>query len=56
MNDLAIIDRFTNIFSRYIDSGFGLVNGEVVFLSATLVAIDMTLAGLWWAMDQGQNE
>jgi type IV secretion system protein TrbL len=55
MNDLAIIDRFTNIFSRYIDSGFGLVNGEVAFLAATLVAIDITLAGLWWAMD-GQNE
>ncbi|CAP44974.1 P-type conjugative transfer protein TrbL [Bordetella petrii] len=56
MNDLAIIDRFTNIFSRYIDSGFGLVNGEVAFLSATLVVIDMTLAGLWWAMDHGQND
>lgn len=56
MNDLAIIDRFTNIFSRYIDSGFGLVNGEVAFLSATLVVIDMTLVGLWWAMDRGQNE
>lgn len=56
MNDLAIIDRFTSIFSRYIDSGFGLVNGEVAFLSATLVVIDITLAGLWWAMDGGQNE
>src|SRR3546814_21148166 len=56
MNDLAISDRFTNIFSRYIDSGFGLVNGEVAFLSATLVVIDMTLAGLLWAMDHGQND
>src|SRR3546814_19704022 len=56
MNDLAIIDRFTNIFSRYIDSGFGLVNGEVAFLSATLVVIDMPLAGLWLAMDHGQND
>ena len=24
MDDLAIIDRFTETFSRYIDSGFGL--------------------------------
>lgn len=56
MNDLAVIDRFTNVFSRYIDSGFGLVNGEVAFLSATLVVIDITLAGLWWAMDRGQSE
>jgi type IV secretion system protein TrbL len=50
MNDLAIIDRFLDVFSRYIDSGFGLLQGEVAFLTATLVVIDMTLAGLFWAM------
>lgn len=50
MNDVAVIDRFLDVFSRYIDSGFGLLGGEVAFLTATLVAIDMTLAGLFWAM------
>ncbi len=50
MNDLAVIDRFTDVFARYIDSGFGLLGGEVGFLTATLVVIDMTLAGLFWAM------
>ncbi len=50
MDDLSIIDRFLNVFSRYIDSGFGLLGGEVAFLTATLVVIDMTLAGLFWAM------
>lgn len=50
MNDVAVIDRFLDVFSRYIDSGFGLLGGEVGFLTATLVAIDMTLAGLFWAM------
>ena len=55
MDDLAVIDRFTDVFSRYIDSGFGLVGGEIAFLTATLIVIDMTLAGLWWAMDSGQN-
>lgn len=55
MNDLAIIDKFTQVFSRYIDSGFGLLGGEVAFLTATLVVIDMTLAGLWWAMG-GQDD
>ncbi|EQD61416.1 conjugal transfer protein TrbL, partial [mine drainage metagenome] len=45
MNDLSIIDQFLNVFSRYIDSGFGLLHGEVMYLSATLIAIDMTLAG-----------
>ena len=50
MNDLSVIDQFLNVFSRYIDSGFGLLGGEVAFLSGALLAIDMTLAGLFWAM------
>lgn len=50
MNDLSVIDQFLNVFSRYIDSGFGLLGGEVAFLTATLVVIDMTLAGLFWAI------
>jgi type IV secretion system protein TrbL len=50
MNNLGVIDQFTNVFSRYIDSGFGLLSGEVHFLTATLVGIDLTLAGLFWAM------
>lgn len=49
MNDVGVIDRFLEVFSLYIDSGFGLLGGEIAFLSATLVAIDMTLAGLLWA-------
>lgn len=50
MNDIAVIDQFLAVFSQYIDSGFGLLHGEVAYLSATLVLIDMTLAGLFWAM------
>ncbi|WP_312945591.1 P-type conjugative transfer protein TrbL, partial [Stutzerimonas kunmingensis] len=49
MNDVGVIDRFLETFSLYIDSGFGLLNGEIAFLSATLVVIDVTLAGLLWA-------
>ncbi|MCW0366592.1 hypothetical protein NB699_001575 [Xanthomonas sacchari] len=58
MNDVTIIDRILDTFSRYIDSGFGLLQGEVAYLTATLVAIDMTLAGLWWALGHasGQGE
>jgi len=50
MNDLSVIDRFLDTFSRYIDSGFGLLQPEIAYLSTTLVAIDITLAGLFWAM------
>jgi type IV secretion system protein TrbL len=45
----GVIDRFTEIFTRYIDSGFGLLGGEVAFLASTLIVIDVTLAGLFWA-------
>src|SRR5262249_54025266 len=42
-------------FTSYIDSGFGLLNGEVAFLSSTLVAIDITLAGLFWALASDED-
>ena len=50
MNNLSVIDSFTDVFSRYIDSGFGLLHGEVLWLTGILVVLDMTLAGLFWAM------
>src|SRR5574338_996538 len=50
MNDLNVIDRFMAAFIRYIDSGFGLLGGDVAFLTTVLVVIDITLAGLFWAM------
>ena len=47
MNDVTIIDQFLATFAAYIDSGFGLLRGEVAFLTATLIVIDMTIAGLY---------
>lgn len=44
-----VLDRFTDTFARYIDSGFGLLAGEVAWLAATLIVIDIVLAGLFWA-------
>ena len=55
MTDLSVIDKFTETFSRYIDSGFGLLGGEVTFLSSTLIAIDIALAGLAWSLDGRDN-
>lgn len=55
MNDLNVIDRFMQAFIRYIDSGFGLLGGDVHFLTATLIGIDITLAGLFWAMGGEDN-
>src|SRR6202030_2742117 len=45
----GVIDRFTEVFTRFIDSGFGLLGGEVAFLASTLIVIDVTIAGLFWA-------
>ncbi|MGS1016171.1 P-type conjugative transfer protein TrbL [Allosphingosinicella humi] len=50
MNDLNVIDQFMQAFIRYIDSGFGLLGGDVGFLTTVLIGIDITLAGLFWAM------
>ena len=55
MTDLNVIDRFMQAFIRYIDSGFGLLGGDVHFLTVTLIGIDITLAGLFWAMGGDDN-
>ncbi len=55
MNDLNVIDTFMAAFIRYIDSGFGLLGPDVGFLSRALIGIDITLAGLFWALG-GEND
>src|SRR5262245_50624404 len=55
MDDINIIDRFTAVFLRYIDSGFGLLRADVAFLTTILISIDIALAGLAWAMDERGN-
>jgi type IV secretion system protein TrbL len=51
MDNLNVIDNFLATFIRYIDSGFGLLNGEVAYLTTTLIVLDITMAGLFWALD-----
>lgn len=55
MGDLNVIDQFMAAFIRYIDSGFGLLGGDVSFLTRTLIALDITLAGLFWALGGEDN-
>ena len=49
MGGTGVIDRFLQVFTSYIDSGFGLLGGEVAFIATTLIVIDVTLAALFWS-------
>jgi type IV secretion system protein TrbL len=49
MGGTGVIDRFLAVFTQYIDSGFGLLQPEVAFVATTLIAIDITLAALFWS-------
>lgn len=49
MGSTGVIDNFLGVFTSYIDSGFGLLSGEVAFLATTLIVIDIMLAALFWA-------
>ncbi|WP_315810816.1 P-type conjugative transfer protein TrbL [Bradyrhizobium sp. SZCCHNR3107] len=49
MRGSGVIDHFLEVFTRYIDSGFGLLQGEVAFIATTLIVIDVTLAALFWS-------
>lgn len=55
MGGTDVIDQFLETFTRYIDSGFGLVGGEVGYLATTLAAIDLTLAGLFWSFGPDED-
>ena len=50
MGGTGVIDHFLEVFTRYIDCGFGLLGGEVAFIATTLIVIDVTLAALFWAL------
>ncbi|EQB33912.1 conjugal transfer protein TrbL [Sphingobium ummariense RL-3] len=49
MGGTGVIDHFLEVFTRYIDGGFGLLGGEVAFIATTLIVIDVTLAALFWS-------
>lgn len=51
----GVIDRFLDMFARYIDSGFGLIHGDVGFLASSLIVIDVTLALLFWTWGEGED-
>ncbi len=51
-SNTSVIDHFLNVFSRYIDSGFGLISPDVGFLVTVLIGVDATLAGLAWALGE----
>jgi type IV secretion system protein TrbL len=50
MGATGVIDYFLGTFTRYIDSGFGLFQAMCAGLAGVLIAIDITLAELFWAM------
>jgi type IV secretion system protein TrbL len=55
MGGTGVIDRFLEVFTSYIDSGFGLLQGEVAFVATTLIVIDVTLAALFWTFGEGDD-
>ncbi|MGR4866056.1 P-type conjugative transfer protein TrbL [Caulobacter sp. LARHSG274] len=53
--DLNIIDRMMAAYSALIDGGFGLLGPKTRHLSSILIALDITLAALWWTLEGDDN-
>lgn len=51
----AALDEFIRRFTTQIDSGFGIISGDVQAVLGTLVVISITLTALLWAIDETQN-
>ncbi len=51
----AGLDQFLNDFRAQVDSGFGLISGDVQAVLATLVVISIVATSLLWAIDENSN-
>ncbi|MCW8308705.1 MULTISPECIES: P-type conjugative transfer protein TrbL [Acidiphilium] len=55
MGGAGVIDQFLNVFTQYIDSGFGLLKPQMAYLATTLIVIDVTLAALFWSWGSDED-
>ena len=53
--DTSTLDDFLNKFRTQVDAGFGLIQGDVSAVLATLVVISITITAILWAIDENQN-
>jgi len=53
--DPAVLDDFLNKFKTQVDAGFGLIQGDVTGVLATLVVISVAATAVLWAIDESQN-
>jgi type IV secretion system protein TrbL len=51
----AAIDEFLARFTSQVGNGFGLIQGDVQTVFASLMVISIGLSGLLWALDENQN-
>ncbi|OYX33551.1 MAG: P-type conjugative transfer protein TrbL [Caulobacterales bacterium 32-69-10] len=51
----AALDDFIRRFTTQIDTGFGVISGEVQAVLGTLVVISIALTAILWAIDETQN-
>lgn len=53
--DTSALDIFITRFTAQIDSGFGLISGDVSAVLGTLVVISIVIMAILWAIDETQN-
>jgi type IV secretion system protein TrbL len=53
--DTAVLDDFLNAFQSQVDSGFGLISGDVGKVFSLLVIISVSMTALLWALDEGSQ-
>ena len=51
----SALDEFITRFTTQIDSGFGVISGDVQTILGTLVVISIVLTAIMWAIDETQN-
>lgn len=49
------VDQFLEQFTSQVDSGFGLIRGDVNTVFSTLIIISVGVTAILWAIDENQN-
>lgn len=53
--DAAALDDFLSTFRTQVDTGFGLISGDVETVFGLLVVISLAISALLWAIDETSN-
>ena len=55
MDEGTTVNQFMNVIIQRLDAGYNLLERDVIWLFSSLVVVQITLSGIYWALGAGQE-